>query len=283
MKLVEKPRIVVLGASGFFGRHVCTELVRRGQSVVAMTRSRPPASSPGVEWHEVTAYGGLDRLSADACVHLAEPNVVSGSGFARDNFDRAAAVLATPFRRIVYVSSAVVYGDEVATPRREDEPVDPTSEYGRSKLAIEQQMAANERCVIARVANAYGPGMSPANVLSDILSQLASPGPLRLRDLDPVRDYVHVVDVARAIADLIACSMIGIVNIGTGIGTSVGTLARLATTLAGQPSRDLVGAQATGRASTLVVAIDRAQRELHWQPAVPLIEGVSELIGEHKP
>ena len=98
----------------------------------------------------------------------------------------------------------------------------------------------------------------------------------RLRSLAPIRDYVHVGDVARALVDLVAAPLLGIVNIATGIGTSVKALAGMMCAAVGQPERSLVELEPVS--SYLVLAIDRARAELGWTPSIELERGVSDLM-----
>ncbi len=277
--------VAVLGAAGFIGTHVVAELVHRGCRVTGVDgRPRPPAAPPDVRWLHVDLDQGLKDLEdATTCIHLAEPSALEDAAAAERNIARAHHVLAAPFQRIVYTSSALVYGDERAAPRREDEELDPAGAYARAKAAVERMFLADPRCVVARLANVYGRGMSPRSVLSDILGQLAAPGPLSLRDLAPVRDYVHVVDVARALVDLAVSTARGVLNIGTRRGTSVDELARIACAAAGTPERRVVATSPRHASSALVLDVERIHRELGWSPSVTLEQGIAELVREQLP
>ena len=212
-------RVVVLGASGFLGTHVVNELVARDHDVLAVTLVPPPAEvRPRVSWHQIDLDRSFEPVVFDApvCVHLAEPAAIAAAAEGEASLARARRVLAGGFTRIVYASSAVVYGDRVAAPRREAEPATPFGTYAVAKLAVETLVAADPRCLAIRVGNAYGPGMSSRNVLSDILGQLHAAGPLAVRDLSPVRDYVHVTDIARAFVAAAMSTVVGVLNVATG-------------------------------------------------------------------
>ena len=277
--------VAVLGAAGFIGSHVVTELLRRGREVVAVTDSPPPAGpSPNVRWVQVDLDDHVPDLhGATTCIHLAEPNVLADVAAAERNLARARRVLAAPFGRVVYVSSAVVYGDHRTTPRRESEDIAPEGVYANAKASVERAVSGDPRCAVARLANAYGRGMSPRSVLSDILHQVGSSGRLTLRDLEPVRDYVHVADVARALVDLADASPHGIFNIGTMRGTSVHQLARIACAAAGTPEREVVATSPRNMSSVLVLDVDRMRREVGWSPSVTVEQGVAELVREQVP
>jgi UDP-glucose 4-epimerase len=195
-----------------------------------------------------------------------------------DNVDRARRVVDAPFQRIVYVSTGAVYGDRASTPRRETDEVAAGSEYTAAKLRVEAIVFPDPRCAIARLGNVYGRGMSAHNVLSDLLAQIDTPGPLRVRDLEPVRDYVEVRDVARALVDLVIAKLTGIINIATGTGTSVRSLARMIGARVGQADRAVVTSEPSHARSSLVLDIERARAELGWTPAIALERGLSELV-----
>ena len=259
--------VCVLGAAGFIGTHVVAELERRGREVLApqldLDHTTPPAAS--------------------VCIHLAEPSVLHDAAAAERNLARLRRVLGVPFQRIVYVSSAVVYGDRSQEPHREDGTIAPVGAYAAAKAAAEQLCARDSRCVVARLANAYGRGMAPNNVLSDIVHQLGESGPLALRDLDPVRDYIHVSDAARALVELAVSSAAGIFNIGTSRGTSVRELARIACAAAGTPDRPIHATDPRGASSVLVLDVERMRRELGWSPSVAVEQGVAALVKDQVP
>jgi nucleoside-diphosphate-sugar epimerase len=274
----DRRRLVVLGAAGFIGSHVLRECRDRGHDAIGVSREGNFGGAAAVDRASLDLDLDVPRFGEAVCVHLAEPNLQVDSDVSAQNLLRAKHVLAAPFSRIVYCSSAAVYGDQVSEPRREGESVTGTTEYARSKIAVEGLMAADPRCVTVRPANVYGRGMSRRNVLSDILSQLHLPGPIRLRDLAPVRDYVAVKDVADAMLEVAFSDVSGTINIGSGRGTSVLELATIVCEVGGQPGRAITGTSRTSIASHLVLSIERLLEELGWSPSVGLTDGIAQLM-----
>lgn len=268
-------KIVVTGASGFLGGRLAQCLRARGTETMLVSRR----SMLGTQ--RVANYG--ETPAGDILVHLAQENdrahaeAEGEAGLARALADLT-ALIAKPYVRIVYVSSAVLYGDAVCVPRRVTEKVTASGIYGRIKLESERLVLASGRGVVARLANLYGPGMSGTNVLSTILSQIPGVGPVRVMDDAPVRDFLWADDAAAALHAMITGDGKGIYNVGTGIGTSVAELARLALAVAGQPERPVMATHRSARVSCLFLDIDATIETWNWRPTVALCEGLSRLM-----
>jgi UDP-glucose 4-epimerase len=274
---------VVTGASGFIGRATVAALASRGLPVLAVSR-RYVDLGKFIKTVQVTSYADL-AVPMPACVllHLAEPRHVGEAAHedARLRAERhgaLAALLAKGWTHVVYASSAVVYGDGGSAPRRVGEPIAPHGAYAATKAANEQAVLAAGGTV-ARLANVYGPGMASNNVLSDILRQIPGQGPVMLRDLAPVRDYLWVDDAAAGLVALAAARRGGVVNLGTGIGTSVGDLAGRALACAGEAGRPVVASETAGRTSYLVLDISDTAAQAGWSPEVALDDGLRRLMG----
>lgn len=190
--------------------------------------------------------------------------------------------------RLVFASTAAVY-PVAGSPFAEDHATGPMDIYGASKLIGEElcrlfSLETGVSTGLARFFNAFGPNETNPHLIPDILAQLATGDELRLGNLDPLRDYVHVEDLAAGVVALAERRGPGveIFNIGSGEGRSV---------------RDVVAAceAALGRPLTLgqnpdrVRPVDRAelvantgklQRETGWRAQVPFAEGMRRLLAE---
>lgn len=280
-------RVVVTGASGFVGRSVCLNLTQSGVSVVGVGRRADPKLDR-VEYLRVSDYATLRSTiqgKGYRCIHLAGENVISRVSQAPDaelqqSLHVARGILDCDFESVIYVSSGAVYGDRFPAPRTESDPADLTMAYARLKYETEQIFLARGHGV-ARLANVYGAGMSEYNVLSHILKQLACDGDLRVRDGAPVRDYVHVHDVAAALVLMARKAARGLFNVGTGVGTSVSQLADLVLASAGQGTRRFVSQEPSkGQPSTLVLDPSRLRVTLGWTARVSLADGLERLVKE---
>ncbi len=262
---------VVTGASGFLGRAVVAELARRRQPVIAASRSKVIFDA-AVRTLQIKDYTELQPSDSHSIlVHLAEPRdiaVVEAAGDAHIAATQGLlrTLLAQPWDHAVYISSVAVHGAS-------------RSVYARAKAACERETLARNGCVV-RLANVYGPGMAPNNVLSDILSQVTGDGPLRVRDTDSRRDYVWIADAARGIADAAQRRLRCAVDLGTGRGVSVGELAQRVLALAGQSHRPILATAPPPQPSELVANPAAAAGRLGWKAAIPLEQGLAILVNQ---
>jgi nucleoside-diphosphate-sugar epimerase len=253
--------VVVTGARGFLGSAVVTALRGAGLPVVPVSR-RP---GPGIT--TVDDYGRSPV--ADLLVHtaeeadrakvnaLGEPYVEGTARTVRELAGRAGHLL--------YVSSGTVYGDQSDRAFRTDDPVHATDTYSRAKIRNEQ-IALDAGGAVVRPSNLCGPGMSPRNVLSDILRQLHGAGPLLVRDDTPVRDFLPVAEAALAVLAILQRRAHGIFNVGSGIGLSIRELAGLMLHSAGQAGREVVATHRSTRRSMNVLDITRTRERVGWAP-----------------
>ncbi|RME32469.1 MAG: NAD-dependent epimerase/dehydratase family protein, partial [Gammaproteobacteria bacterium] len=145
-------RVIVTGAGGFLGRHLCRALDAAGHQVVPLSR-RP---GPGM----VTVEDYRHAPGGDILIHLAqEPDRARFNAGGAEAANTAVAMLESllqgPWERVVYASSAAVYGDTGARPARVSSVVDAGDDYNRCKLACEARVL-DRGGVAARLANLYG-------------------------------------------------------------------------------------------------------------------------------
>lgn len=267
-------KIIVTGASGFLGRALMQDLARTGIDAVGVSRH------PCRGCIQVESY--TDAPGGDVLVHLAE---ASDRAYAQANSplyeQRSLATLdvlqSKGFSRVVYASSAVLYGDQEQSLRKVGDPVHEFDAYTRLKLASEKSVL-DRGGIVARLVNLYGPGMAEGNVLSTILGQIWQDGPVRVLDVTPVRDFLWIVDAARALSLMATGEASGVFNVGSGQGVSIRELANLVLGAAGQAGRPVESVRVGSRFSRLVVDITHTKDVLGWCPAVTLVEGISTLV-----
>ncbi len=273
--------VVVTGASGFLGHAIVHNLRRRALDVVAVSRK------PLLDGLQINSYA--ETPSGDVLIHLAEERDRSGAQAGGEEYECAAAntlsaLLTTKWKKVVYTSSAVLYGDGSCTHRRPSDQIWITDTYTRVKKAGEQAVLDSDIGIVVRLANLYGRGMAPNNVVSTILRQLPGDKPISVWDDAPVRDFIWVEDAAEAIATIAAASGFdhtGIYNVGSGVGTSIRELSVMALDIAGCPGRTVQASRSSNRASCLVLDISDTKKDWGWLPKTRLREGLTRLIHPH--
>ena len=290
-------RAVVTGGAGFIGSHVVEALLARGDEVHVLdnlsTGSREKLPQ-GAELHvgdiRSDAPAAVERARPDVVFHLAAQADV-GTSVQRPDFDAGVNVVGTvrvleaargAGAKIVFSSTGgAIYG-ECDGPAAEDAPRRPISPYGISKLAGEEYLAGwnrlyGTRHVALRFANAYGPRQEPSlegGVVSIFLERLAAgePGTI-FGDGGQTRDFVYVGDIVRAV--LLAVEHEGgVLNVGTGVETSVLDLHRLCAKVAGVEAEPKLTDARPGDVLRSVIDPSRAGRELAWRPERTLEEGL---------
>ncbi len=192
-------------------------------------------------------------------------------------------------RRVVFISSASVYGVEPRLPSREEDPAAPASPYAESKLRSEfdcqAARAGGLETVALRLFNVYGPGQDPLSSYSGVLTRwtraLQSSEPVALYgDGSQTRDFVHVEDTAAAIAAALFRpeAPFGPINIGSGSPTSLWeVLSVLSAALGREPElRRMPSREGDVRHSC--AEITRAREFLGFRAGVGLREGIASLL-----
>jgi UDP-glucose 4-epimerase len=300
-------RVLVTGGAGYIGSVVAEELLADGHQVVVLddlTKGHRGAVPQGAAFErgDVGDGPGVERLlrahGIEAVVHMAASSLVGESvtdpgKYYANNVVAGIALLramaSAGVGRLVFSSTAATYGEPAKQPIEETDPTEPTNPYGESKLAFERALpwfegAHGIRYASLRYFNAAGASErsgehhDPETHLIPLVLQAAAgtrpevvvfgedyPTP----DGTCIRDYVHVVDLARAhVAALgILSERSAIYNLGCGgDGYSVRQVIDLAREVTGRPIPVRVGARRPGDPAVLVASSDRIRRELGWSP-----------------
>ncbi|KMO43587.1 hypothetical protein VQ03_07685 [Methylobacterium tarhaniae] len=298
--------VAVTGGGGFIGSRLLRALHRAGATVRTLVGPpgaaavAPPAGIAA--WHgEIDDPAVLAPVLRDATLvlHLAGPRSVAASfgaaaAYARIHAAGTAAVVeacaGAGAARLIYVSSAEVYGQPERNPVGEEAPLAPRSPYATAKAEAEAFVRAGAaaggfEAVIVRPFSVYGPGMAPDTLLGTLVDRARSGDPVEVFDPRPVRDYCHVDDV---VAALVACCGAALpeptrtYNLASGLGLPVEELAWRVLALAGRTDAPRVAQESDRPRSADILALvgdpARAARELGWHAATPLDHGLSAML-----
>lgn len=282
----------VTGSAGFIGRNVAEHLRDQGWDTVGIDRAAPGAQVAG-ELSAATFSKALDVLGPPAVVF----HGAGGSSVGESVRDPAASLRDTvtatevlldfllaraPAAKVVFPSSAAVYGAADAVALSEDRPANPVSPYGEHKLAAEglclSAAKAGLRVAVVRLFSVYGPGLRkqlPWELAAKILS--GSSEITLFGTGAETRDFLNVEDVAALTAFLAGAPIDGalIVNGGTGIATTVDAFARrLAETLGKAPKITFNGQVRAGDPRHYCADTTRL-RALGFKPRVELAAGLA--------
>lgn len=243
-------KILVTGATGFIGKHLCRYLRETGENkVIGLDKKRGDEISDfyfaditeddamqSIENDMQSKYGGID-----ACVHLAA--IAAPRIAAKDpktawdiNVRGTQNVLGlckrVGIRKFVFASSAHVYGISPRyIPTNESHPLSLLDTYTTTKIAGEKLCELFHQnydlsTTILRLFNVYGPGQSDDYFMGVKLKQAKAGGPLTLMNGDVTKDWIFIDDVVKALCLAIHTEYVGPLNIGTGIETSLAVIAR---------------------------------------------------------
>jgi UDP-glucose 4-epimerase len=291
--------IIVTGGAGFIGSHVVEALLARGDEVHVVddlskgVRENVPAAATLHVYDVREPLGAIVReTGAKAIVHLAAQADVRVS-VAEPARDASVNVLGTvnvleaarPVgARVVFASTGgAIYG-ECERPAREDDPCLPLSPYGAAKLAGEGYLGAFARLygvphVALRFGNVYGPRQDPhgeAGVVAIFLGRLLDGEPCRIfGDGSQSRDYVYVGDVSRATIAALAGDVGGVLNIGTGIATSVLDLYEVCRSVSGSDAEPVHEAARAGELGRSVLDGEGAAKAIGFRAETSLADGVA--------
>ncbi len=322
--------VLVTGGAGYIGSHTCIELLDAGHDVVVLdnlSNSKPEAlarvqaiagSSLAFVQADLRDEEALAALFRDfpfeAVVHFAGLKAVGEStqiplAYYDNNVHGTLclcrAMASAGVRRLVFSSSATVYGDPASVPIREDFPLSATNPYGRTKLFIEEilrdlhQADAAWDIALLRYFNPVGAhpsgriGEDPNGIPNNLMPYIAQVAVGRLPQLQVfggdydtpdgtgVRDYIHVVDLARghlaALERLRASPGVVAYNLGTGRGYSVLEMHRAFEEACGREIPYRIVPRRPGDIATCYADPALAAAELGWRAEL----GLDDMVSDH--
>ena len=312
-------KILVTGGAGYIGSHACKALSRAGHEPIVYD-SLEHGFRDFVCWGPLEEGSTLDneRLAGvlrthrpDAVMHFAAyiaagESVEHPAKYYRNNTAGTLSLLQAMrdagVGRLVFSSTAAVYGNPLSTPIAEDHRLAPINPYAHSKLFVEQllkdfETAHGLKSVALRYFNAAG--ADPDGELGECHDPESHLIPLALRaafgegkaltvfgsdydtpDGTPIRDYIHVADLAEAhvaaLGHLLSGGASATANLGVGNGYSVREVLTATARVLGREVPTAEGARRPGDPTVLVADPGLAMRLLSWQPRFTTLDGIIE-------
>jgi dTDP-glucose 4,6-dehydratase len=313
MKQLSKSKVLVTGAGGFIGSHLCEHCLAEGADVRAF-----------VHYNSRNDWGMLEDIGKKA---LKDIEIVVGDLRDSDAVRRAVqgccrvfhlgALIGIPYsyinpadviqtnvtgtlhilqacvehsvERIIQTSTSEVYGTAQYVPMDEQHPLNPQSPYAASKVGSDKLAESYYRTydlpvVILRPFNTYGPRQSARAVLPTIIIQALRSRAIRLGNLETRRDLTYVKDTARAfIAAATKPKIEGeTIQLGFGRDFSVGELAKLVGEVLNKKLRIMSDAgrlrPQASEVNRLLASNQNAKQLLDWQPSVRLVDGLEKTV-----
>ncbi|MDA8097304.1 MAG: NAD-dependent epimerase/dehydratase family protein [Clostridia bacterium] len=297
-------RVLVTGGAGFIGSHIVDHLIGAGAAVVVvdnLSTGREENLHPRAQFYNIDITDPalsevFAREQPEVAIHEAaqasvDISVTSPEADAETNIlgtlNLLEAARTAGTRKVVYASSAAVYGEPTYLPIDEAHPVAPLSPYGASKFTPELYLAAYRRLygldyVALRYANVYGPrqdALGEGGVVAVFAGRLCRGEHLEIHgDGNQTRDFVHVEDVARANLKALESGTALVCNISTGEPTSVNELVCSFAAVTGREPAVSYGPAREGDIRHSRLDNLRARRYLDWTPVRDLKEGLEETL-----
>lgn len=302
-------KVLVTGGAGFIGSHVVDLLVKKGFRVSVvddLSTGRFENLNPRVTFYRIGVESPDLRVAFDlerpgAVLHLAAQVNVQRS-LEEPQADAEINILGTinlleacrrfEVGKVVYASSAAVYGSPAYLPVDEKHPVEPQSPYGASKYIVEHylrmyQKAYGIRHTVLRYANVYGPrqdATGEGGVVASFVNKLfLGEAPKIFGDGEQTRDFIYVADVAAANLAALHRGDGMILNVSTGARLSVNELYRILKKITGSALDPESRPPRPGDILHSCLANEKAREALGWSPLYGLEEGLRETVRYDQP
>ena len=293
--------VLVTGGAGFVGSRIADAVVadntvRVLDDLSAGSRDAAPQGAELIvadvcdDDRLVAAMDGVDLVFHQAAVVSVARSTEAPVATNRTNVDATLRLLEAAREqdaRVVFASSAAVYGHPECVPVDESHPTRPTSPYGVSKLAADQYVRLyaslyDVPTVALRYFNVYGPGQPGGDysgVITTFVEQALAGDPITVYDDgEQTRDFVHVDDVVRANLRAATTPDVGAAyNVGTGEAVTIAALAERIRALAGSGSSIVTTDARNGDIRHSRAATEAARDRLGFEASIPLSEGLKTL------
>jgi UDP-glucose 4-epimerase len=301
-------KILVTGGAGFIGSHVADSLVSLGHEVVILDDL-----STGLKENinEKTDFYQMDIRSPELekvfkeeafdilCHHAAQVDlrksmqepVQDAEINILGSLNLLFCCLKHQVKKIIFASSAGVYGEQEYFPADEPHPLKPVAPYSMAKLVVEKYLEFYHRSngleyVILRYSNVYGPRQTPigeAGVVAIFCENLLNDKEARIfGDGKQTRDFVFIEDVVKANVLALDYGKSDIFNVATSVETDINNLFRSIKEKVGSDQEEIHAPAVAGEQKRSMLDISKATNILGWEPEYALEKGIEKTISFYK-
>ncbi|MFD0783089.1 NAD-dependent epimerase/dehydratase family protein [Micromonospora azadirachtae] len=305
---MSKKTVFITGGAGFIGLHVIPLLLEKDYRIRIFDnmsrgdrgRVNELVATGNVELVEQDVrYGGAVHNAMKGCSHVIHFATVSINKSQADPYESIdinmvgnnnvfAAAADHGVERLVFASSASVYGDPKKLPMHEDDELNPLTPYCISKRAGEDLLGFYQRSkglswMALRFFNVYGPGQKIeayyTSVINTFIQRLRSGQPPIIDGKgEQSMDFIHVTDLAKGVVAALESEQDNMpVNIGTGVDTSIAQLTKILIQAVGTDVEPIFNPRDV-LVSRRAADITRAREVLGWEPQITVEQGMNELV-----
>lgn len=297
-------KILVTGGAGFIGSNTVKELLLKGFEVTIidnLSTGHKSFVNPKAKFikGDLSDQQLLKEAvkEQDAVIHFAGSSIVQESirnpkAYIENNIINGANLLeamrANDINKIIFSSSAAVYGNPVRVPILETDSQNPITPYGASKSAFEKLLSCYSECyglkfAALRYFNAYGPGEMhnpETHAIPNFVKNTLEKKPVQIfGDGTQTRDFIFTQDLANAHIQALALQKNYFLNIGSGTGCTVHELVMKIFRVIGTKTEMQYQKPRKGDSLKLVADITKAKEVMDWKPLVKLEEGLRRTVG----
>jgi nucleoside-diphosphate-sugar epimerase len=279
-------KILVTGANGFIGKHLCIKLKEMNINFI-------PYSIKHDKW-ESSIFSQYLEDGITHVVHLAAKNFVPESWtipeeYIKTNVNSTISLLEFCRKikaKFIFISS-YMYGNPHYLPIDENHPTAVLNPYALSKFLAEESCKfyaenLNVSSSVLRVFNIYGPGQKDIFLIPHVISQILNSDTIEVLDLEPKRDYLYVSDLIDAIISLFQVDFnFEIFNVGSGVSCSVGEIIEILQKIA--KTNKVVSCNSIKRVneiSNVYASNKKLMRLSGWEPKVSLQNGLKKCLDD---
>ncbi len=261
--------IVITGASGFIGKALIKEFIRRRLNFKAFSRKRTNYSNI------VRKYSDITPAHNSILIHLAQSNKSSKNY--KNEIETLNKLTKKNWKHIIFASSTKLYGDKSNKPHKENEKINYYDNYTKMKK-LSEQIVLKKRGTVFRLSNVYGVGVNKKTVIGLIRDKILKRKKIILREVQSVRDFIFIDDVIKAFIKALQIKPKKILNISYGSSCSIEEVIKITQKILKLETVKLHIKQKLKKNSIILVDNSKSKKILRWSPKYSMTKGLEKIF-----